>query len=390
MNGDRKGCKAMTIEELRKEIDRIDSEMIRLYGERLETARQIGRYKKEHNLPVTDPARERDVLDRAGKEAGEANADGVRALFGFLMAQSRTKQLLENREESELGSLIRRSLQETPELFPEQATVACQGVEGAYSQQACEKIFRRPSIIYCRTFENVFQAIESGLCRYGILPIENSLAGSVNSVYDQLISRKCYIVRSARVKIDHVLLVPAGVKSEDIREIWSHEQAIQQCSGFLNENRQWRVNICTNTAAAAQMVAESGRRDVAAISSAHCAALYGLEILKNDIQNNGNNHTRFICISRKPEIYPGADRTSLMLALPNRPGALYQLLGRFYAQGINLSKLESRPVPGRDFEFMFCFDIDASVYSPSFARLIGELDVTLEKCAYLGSYSELA
>ena len=129
---------------------------------------------------------------------------------------------------------------------------------------------------------------------------------------------------------------------------------------------------------------------MAAISSGRCAQLYGLEILKTDIQNNSNNHTRFICISRKPEIYPGADRTSLMLALPDRPGALYQLLGRFNAQGINLTKLESRPVPGKDFEFMFCFDIDASVYSPAFTRLIEELDVTLEKCVYLGSYSELA
>ena len=379
-----------TIEELRAEIDRIDREMIRLYGERMETARQIGRYKQAHNLPVTDPAREREVLNKAGKEAGEENENGVRALFGFLMAQSRTGQMLDGKRQSDLGGLICRSLEETPKLFPEKAAVACQGVEGAYSQQACEKIFRSPSIMYCRTFENVFSAIESGLCEYGILPIENSLAGSVNSVYDQLISRKCYIVRSALVKIDHTLLAPAGVKLEDIREIWSHEQAIQQCSGFLAENKQWRVNICSNTAAAAQMVSESGRKDVAAISSAHCAPLYGLEILKTEIQNNSNNHTRFICISRKPEIYPGADHTSLMLALPNRPGALYQLLGRFYAQGINLTKLESRPVPGRDFEFMFCFDIDASVYSPSFARLIEELDVTLEQCCYLGSYSELA
>ena len=380
----------MAIEELRAEIDRIDSEMIRLYGERMETARQIGLYKREHGLPVTDPAREREVLNRAGEKAGAENENGVRALFGFLMAQSRTGQMLDGREQSELGELIRRSLEETPELFPEKAAVACQGVEGAYSQQACEKVFRFPSIMYCRTFENVFSAIESGLCDYGILPIENSLAGSVNSVYDQLISRKCYIVRSVRVKIDHTLLVPRGTKAEDIREVWSHEQAIQQCSGFLAENRQWRVNVCSNTAAAAQMAAESGRKDVAAISSARCAQLYGLEILKTDIQNNSNNHTRFICISRRPEIYPGADHTSLMLALPNRPGALYQLLGRFYAQGINLTKLESRPVPGKDFEFMFCFDIDASVYSPSFARLIEELDVTLDRCAYLGSYSELA
>ena len=380
----------MGIEELREQIDRIDSELVRLYGERLETARLIGRYKQEHHLPVTDTGREREVLNKVGEEAGEANENGVRALFGFLMAQSRTNQLLEGKEPSGMGKLIRQSLQETPELFPEKAAVACQGVEGAYSQLACEKIFRYPSVMYCRTFENVFSAIESGLCDYGILPIENSLAGSVNSVYDQLISRKCYIVRSVRIKIDHTLLVPPGVKKEDIREIWSHEQAIQQCSAFLAENKQWRINICSNTAAAAQMIAESGRKDVAAISSARCAPLYGLGILRNDIQNNSNNHTRFICISRKPEIYPGADHTSLMLELPNRPGALYQLLGRFYAQGINLTKLESRPVPGRDFEFMFCFDIDASVYSPAFVRLIEELDVILEKCSYLGSYSELA
>lgn len=380
----------MTIEELRARIDRIDSDLIRLYAERLETAAEIGKYKQEHNLPVFDPAREREVLNKVGAEAGEANENGVRALFSFLMAQSRTSQMLDRKQESELGKLIRRSVEETPKLFPEKAKVACQGVEGAYSQQACEKMFRSPAITYCKTFGDVFSAIESGECEYGVLPIENSLAGSVNSVYDKLLSRKCYIVRSARVKIDHTLLVKPGTKPEDIREIWSHEQAIQQCSDFLSKNKQWQVNVSSNTAAAARMVAESGRKDVAAISSGRCAQLYGLEILKTDIQNNSNNHTRFICISRKPEIYPGADRTSLMLALPDRPGALYQLLGRFNAQGINLTKLESRPVPGKDFEFMFCFDIDASVYSPAFTRLIEELDVTLEKCVYLGSYSELA
>ena len=380
----------MNIEELRREIDGIDSELVRLYGERMETARKIGKFKKEQGLPVADPERERQLLNRVGEAAGEENEQGVRAMFGFLLAQSRTSQLLDGRKTSETGKLIRASLEETPKLFPEKAMVACQGVEGAYSQLACERFFRAPSIMYCRHFENVFSAIENGLCDYGVLPIENSLAGSVNSVYDLLISHRCYIVRSARIKIDHTLLAPPGVKKEDIREIWSHEQAVQQCSAFLAENRQWRVNICTNTAAAAKQVSESGRRDVAAISSAHCAPLYGLEVLGTGIQNNSNNHTRFICISRKPEIYPGADRTSLMLVLPDRPGALYRILGRFNAQGINLSKLESRPVPGRDFEFMFCFDIDASVYSPSFARLIEELDVTLEQFTYLGSYSELA
>ena len=380
----------MDINELRKQIDDIDRKLVDLYCRRMDTAREIGRYKRENRLPVLDSERERNLLNKVAAQAGEENEQGIRALYQLLMDHSRLRQLLDGHPESRLGQQIRETVSAMPDIFPEKAMVACQGVEGAYSQLACEKMIRYPSIMYCRTFENVFSAIESGLCRFGILPIENSLAGSVNSVYDLMIRHHCYIVRSARIKIDHTLLALPGTRMDQIREIYSHEQAIQQCSAFISQHKEWHVNVCTNTAAAARMVAESGRNDVAAISSAHCAPLYGLEILKTDIQNNGNNHTRFICISRQPEIYPGADRTSLMLALPNRPGALYQLLGRFYAQGINLTKLESRPVPGKDFEFMFCFDIDASVYSPAFARLIEELDVTLEKCAYLGSYSELA
>ena len=380
----------MDIQDYRAKIDEVDSELVRLYGERMEITREIGRYKREHNLPVLDTERERNLLNRVGEMAGEENENGVRALFGFLMSQSRTNQLLDGRKESELGNRIRTALEETPQLFPPKAVVACQGVEGAYSQKACEKIFSAPSILYCRDFESVFSAIEKGLCRYGILPIENSLAGSVNSVYDQMISRNFYIVRSVRVKIDHTLIAPPGVRIEDIKEIYSHEQAIQQCSRYLEAHSGWQVNVCRNTAAAARMIAESGRKDAAAISSAACAPLYGLNILDTDIQNNSNNHTRFICIAKQPEIYPGADHTSLMLVLPNRPGSLYQLLGRFYAQGINLTKLESRPMPGRDFEFMFYFDLDASVYSPAFIRLIEELDATLEQFSYLGSYSELA
>ncbi len=379
----------MDITELRSRIDAIDSEIVALYGQRMETAAQIGVYKKEKGLPVLDTERERELLNKVGDQAGPENENGVRALFSMLMAQSRSRQLMAGRPAGKLEQEIRQTMETTNQLFPSRAMVACQGVEGAYSQIACEKIFQAPSIMYCKNFESVFSAIESGLCRYGILPIENSLAGSVNSVYDQMISHHFYIVRSARIKIDHTLLVKPGVRTEEIREVYSHEQAIQQCSGFLAKHKEWHVNICSNTAAAAKMVAESGRNDVAAISSGNCAALYGLECLEEEIQNNSNNHTRFICISKKPEIYPGADHTSLMLVLPDRPGSLYQILGQFNAQGINLSKLESRPMPGRDFEFMFYFDIDASVYSPSFIRLINELEVTLDHFSYLGSYSEI-
>ena len=379
----------MDIQELRQRMDAIDRELTDLYGKRMETARVIGKYKRENGLPVRDTERERELLNKVAELAGEENEQGIRALYQMLLDHSRLRQLMDEHPESELGRLIRETVAETPALFPEKAVVACQGVEGAYSQLACEKIFRYPSITYCRTFGNVFSAIESGLCRYGILPIENSLAGSVNSVYDQMIRHTCFIVRSTRIKIDHTLLALPGVKEGQIREIWSHEQAIQQCSAFLAQHKEWHVNVCSNTAAAARMVRDSGRTDVAAISSANCAPLYGLEILESEIQNNSNNHTRFICISKKPEIYPGADHTSLMLVLPNRPGSLYQLLSRFNACGVNLTKLESRPLPGRDFEFMFYFDLDVSVNSPSFARLIEELDVTLDRFTYLGSYSEV-
>ena len=380
----------MTIQELRENIDRIDQQIVQLYCERMETARQIGAYKRENHLPVRDTERERELLNRLAQQAGDQYEQGIRALYQQMLDHSRILQQLEGKTESSLGAQIRRAVDNAPALFPEKASVACQGVEGAYSQQACEKVFRYPSIMYCRTFENVFSAIESGLCRYGILPIENSLAGSVNSVYDLMMQHHCYIVRSARVKIDHTLLALPGTKMEEIREIYSHEQAIQQCSAYLSRHREWHVNVCSNTAAAAQMIQTSGRNDAAAISSGRCADLYGLECMASDIQNNGNNHTRFICISKEPEIYPGADHTSLMLTLPNRPGSLYQLLSRFNAQGINLTKLESRPLPGRDFEFMFSFDLDISVQSPSFARLIEELDATLDDFTYLGSYSELA
>lgn len=379
----------MDISELRKQIDAIDSQIVTLYRQRMETAGRIGEYKKEKGLPVLDSERERELLNKVGDQAGPEYGNGIRALFSMLMAQSRSRQLMAGRPAGRLEQEIRSTMETTPALFPGRAMVACQGVEGAYSQIACEKIFQAPSIMYCKNFESVFSAIESGLCRYGILPIENSLAGSVNSVYDQMLSHHFYIVRSAQIKIDHTLLVRPGVKLQDIREVYSHEQAIQQCSAFLARHKEWHVNICSNTAAAAKMVAESGRSDAAAISSGNCAALYGLERIDGEIQNNGNNHTRFICISKKPEIYPGADHTSLMLVLPDRPGSLYQILGQFNAQGINLSKLESRPMPGRDFEFMFYFDIDASVYSPAFLRLMNELEATLDRFSYLGSYSEI-
>ncbi len=378
----------MDIKEIRAKIDAIDTKMVDLYKQRMEAVNEVSEYKRANKLPVYDSERERNLLNRVGEQAGSEYEGGVRAMFQTVMESSRAYQHHKANTQSTLSQKMDAAVDSTDKLFPPKAMVACQGVEGAYSQIACEKLFRAPSIMYCRNFESVFAAIESGLCRYGVLPLENTVAGSVNSVYDQMIAHNFYIVRSTRIKVDHVLLAKPGVKLEDIKEVYSHEQAINQCSRFLAAHKDIHVNVCSNTAAAAKQVSESDRNDIAAISSANCAALYGLSSLVSGIQNDGNNHTRFICISKKLEIYPGANRTSMMMVLPNKPGSLYHVLGRFYARGIDLAKLESRPIPGHDFEFMFYFDINASIYAPDLKDLIAELDTELDQFKYLGSYLE--
>ena len=262
-------------------------------------------------------------------------------------------------------------------------------MEGAYSQLACDRLFRRPNVFYFASFEAVFTAIEKGLCRYGVIPLENSTAGSVNVVYDLMQKHNFRIVRSVRLKVDHNLLAKPGTKLADIREIYSHEQAISQCGAFLARHPEITVIRCENTAAAAKRVAESGDPGAAALASRACAELYGLACLADAVQDRGSNFTRFICIAKDLEIYPGADRTSLMMVLPHRPGSLYQVLSRFYALGINLNKLESRPMPERNFEFMFYFDLETSVYAPRFRQLMGELPALCEEFSYLGSYSEV-
>ena len=379
----------MNLQDYRKEIDAIDDELVRLFGKRMDIAAKIADYKKENNLPILVPAREREKLADVAQKAGPEMANYTRVLYSMLFELSRSYQSKRNSLLTQQYHDILSSIENTPKLFPQQAMVACQGVEGAYSQIACEKIFKAPFIMYFKNFEAVFSAIEKGLCQYGILPIENSTAGSVKKVYDLMISHNFSIVRTFRMKVDHNLLAKKGAKISDIKEIYSHEQAINQCSEFLQSLTGVTVIPVANTAIASQMVANSGRNDVAALSSRACAELYGLACLKSSIQDNDNNHTRFICISKKLEIYPGADKTSIMMVLPHKPGALYKVMARLYTLGINVTKLESRPIPNREFEFMFYFDLETSIYSEEFVQLICELDELCEEFKYLGSYSEV-
>ena len=379
----------MELNDYRLKLDKIDDELLSLFTERMNIASEIAAWKKENSLPVLDVRREKEKLRTLEEKSPEEFSDYTVSLFSLIMELSRSQQNRILHPVSAETTAIENALRDTPQLFPEKAVVACQGVEGAYSGIACEKLFARPSIFYFSTFDAVFSAIEKGLCRYGVIPVENSTAGSVNAVYDLMLRHDFRIVRSVRIKVDHNLLAKPGTKVEDIREIYSHSQAIAQCSAFLQNFPNVKVIPCENTAVAAKMVAESDDPHTAALSSRACSKLYGLEVLKPDIQDSGNNHTRFICISKNLEIYPGADRTSLMMVLPHEPGSLYKVLSRFYALGINLIKLESRPLPERSFEFMFYFDLDTSVYSPKFIQLMGELRDICEEYEYLGSYSEV-
>lgn len=375
--------------EIRKRIDAIDTQICDLFSQRMQCTHEVAEYKRANNKPVLDRGRERAKLADVASKVPEPLRDYSQVLFNLIMEISRTQQSAENNQDSPLAGQIARAVADTPALFPQSAFVACQGVEGAYSQHAADRLFKHATISYFEEFEGVFRAVDQGFCKYGVLPVENSTAGTVNQVYDLMMRHKFSIVRSVRIKVDHNLLALPGAKLEGIRDIYSHQQAINQSRQFLDSLPNVTVHVAENTAAAAKMVAESGRTDVAALSSRSCAELYNLVALARNVQDSDANYTRFACIAKDLEIYPGADRTSLMVVTKNDPGSLYKVLARFYALDINLVKLESRPIPSSDFDFMFYFDVECPVAAPEFASLIASLDDVCEKYRYLGSYSEL-
>ena len=377
------------LSEIRKRIDAIDTQICDLFSQRMQCTHEVAEYKRANNKPVLDRGRERAKLADVASKVPEPLRDYSQVLFNLIMEISRAQQSAENNQDSPLAEQIARAIADTPALFPQSAFVACQGVEGAYSQHAADRLFKHATISYFEEFEGVFRAVDQGFCKYGVLPVENSTAGTVNQVYDLMMRHKFSIVRSVRIKVDHNLLALPGAKLEGIRDIYSHQQAINQSRQFLDSLPNVTVHVAENTAAAAKMVAESGRTDVAALSSRSCAELYNLVALARNVQDSDANYTRFACIAKDLEIYPGADRTSLMVVTKNDPGSLYKVLARFYALDINLVKLESRPIPNSDFDFMFYFDVECPVAAPEFASLIASLDDVCEEYRYLGSYSEL-
>ena len=378
----------MELSEIRRSIDAVDDQLLNLFLERMRLSEAVGAYKNENHLPIPNKQREREILAKVSEKAGSQERYAYH-LFSTLFELSRSRQAELVNAPTRVGAQIESSLAAGAALFPQTGLVACQGVEGANSQVACDRLLPRGSIVYVKTFQAVVSAVESGLCKFGVLPIENSSNGSVRAVYDLLQHHNLSIVRSTRLCIRHELLTLPGVKQSEITEIYSHEQAIGQCSKFLGSLEGVRVIPCDNTAMAAKMVAESGNRHAAAISSHPCAALYGLECVNDAIQDSDNNYTRFVCVTKDPVIYAGANRISLVIAFENRPGALYELLAKLAALDINMTKLESCPVAGSDFEFIFFLELDASVQDPSVLAMLEEMERSCAQFQFLGNYAEV-
>lgn len=376
------------IDECREKIDGIDTELVHLLTERMACAREIAAYKQGSDRPVSDRRREREVLARVSRMSAPEDVGYIQSVYETIFSVSRACQSRCFDGDAPLRRKIAEARANTAETFPLSAVVACQGIAGANSQLAADRLFRNPSLMYFDRFEGVFSAVSNGLCRYGVLPIENSTAGSVNEVYDLMRKNKVYIVRAVKHKIRHCLLAKPGVQLSEITEVCSHEQALSQCSDYLAKLKNVRLTACENTAVAARKVSESAGRGVAALCSPECAELYGLAVLAEGVMNSEDNYTRFICISRELEIYPGADKVSLMMSLPHRPGSLGEVISRFSALGLNLTKLESRPITGRDFEFTFYFDVKADVGSPDVTALLCAFERELDGFTYLGSYIE--
>lgn len=378
----------MELTNIRETIDRIDDEIVRLYAERMDAVKQVAEAKKTTGTPIRDHARERSIINRLTASAGDEYAPYVRTLYNQIFDLSRSYQSALGDHKSPLAEKITRAIAETEgKRLPDHALVACQGTEGAYSQQACEKLFAYPDILYFESFDDVFSAVEKGMCRYGILPIENSTAGSVTQVYDLMEKHDFHIVGAQKLRVEHCLM-RKNPSDTPIREVVSHEQALMQCSQYLKAHPAIKVTKMENTAVAAEFVAHCDRDDIAVLASRSCAELYGLTVVDSNVNNSRNNYTRFICIARKPEIYPFARKISLMMVLKHEPGALNAVVSRLALEGINLLKLESRPMPGREFEFRFFFDLEASAADPDILRILCELESHADHFVFLGCYDE--
>lgn len=371
--------------QLRKEIDEIDDRILPLYLKRMEITGEIGKLKNQNSRAVTDKNREKEIVYRLAKDLSDDMKLYVKELYDAVFLTSKAYQNRFTRRTSDTVENVEKILSAPLAEFPVSATVACQGIYGANSGSAAEKLFPISDITYFKNFEGVFSAVEKGLCEFGVLPIENSTAGSVLDVYDLMKKYRFSIVKSVRLRVEHCLAAVNGAKASDIKTVVSHPQALSQCAEYIKRTG-YASQAAENTAVAARTVSENGDKSLAALCTLQSAEAYGLTVLERNVQDSSANYTRFICISKDMRIYKGADKISVMTGLEHKPGSLNRILSSFYALGLNLTKIESRPAAG--FEFTFYFDFDGDISDPGVLNLIADLENGSDKFVFLGSYKE--
>lgn len=376
------------LQSLRGEIDAIDQALTDLFVRRMATTARVGRWKQENGVPVLDPQREKEVLaQKTALTPDPALRADVTAFFEAVMGISRRQQRRLVRETgSEAYARIQVALSNarTPLAQPR---ILYQGVPGAYTEEAAVRFFgeERPRQAVAQ-WEDLFVALAEGQADYGVLPIENSSTGAISQVYDLLAKYGAYIVGEQTIKVEHCLMAPKGATLEGIHEVYSHEQGLRQCAGYLNTHPEWRCTARLNTAEAARFVADGGNLSRAAIGSRRAAALYGLEILADHISVSEENHTRFVVVSPVLERRPGSDKVSALFVLPHRSGSLHEIMSIFAVSGLNMMKLESRPILGRSWEYLFFVDFTGDLYAPSMSGVLLELCQTAEDLRVLGNY----
>lgn len=376
----------MTLDELRKEIDDVDAQLVKLFSRRMDAVKQIAQQKKVGGLAIYSADREKLVVDKAMSHSTPELYYYVSSLFRYIMELSKMLQrelLVESRPLSVVEQYLKNAKTELPTPH-----VTVQGIKGSFAMAAAQSMYPKAKISYVASWEDVLYAVEDNACDYGVLPVENSAAGSIAEVYDLLIKYKHYIVKAYPLPVDQCLLGIRGATVSDIRNVYSHPAAFPQCEDFLRSHHKMQRFPMVNTAVAAEYVAREGKMEYAAISSRECAHIYGLDILVEAIQQNKANTTRFISVSKRPEIPEKANKISLVFTLPHVTGSLYRTLSRFALSGLNLTKIESRPNPQKNFEYYFYLDFSGSLRSENTLDLLSALSEELPTFCFLGNYNE--
>ncbi len=371
------------LDEIRADINEIDSSLIELFKRRMDCAREVGLYKKANNLPVLNSGREREILDKV-QRMSEPYGGFARQLYMDIMELSKALQYGLIGSGEKLGEIIKTS----DDTLPKSVKVGYMGIEGANAHEAALKLFPEGDTVNYRTFGDVFEAVDMGEVEFGVLPVENSTAGSVSAVYDLILKHRFYIVGALDMKIDYCLCSIRQSEFSDIERVITHPQSISQCEKYIISHG-FEATPCANTAVAARDVAREKRLNLAAICSYKACEEYGLKILDDHIQDIDSNTTRFIVISKKLYIPENADKISLCFNLPHVSGSLYSVLCRFNSLGLNLTKIESRPIAGDGFEYLFYLDFTGNIRNPEALGLICSLSDEMEGFSFLGNYNEI-